>query len=176
MATCSETLATGCSGLHATHPQQICICCEYSQQVRSGRLATTCCHNMLPELNVSQLWQHVADVVRVLRVAAQVYVAGDWQHVCGLLWETCCQCCECRPKATLCNKRICMLILAPEHGSHSHSLPYSAYCAQNSCIVTLHLMMVLPVKQIQQQTDGTNFFTSTTDAGSKCYLNANIST
>ncbi len=34
-----ETLATGCSGVHKTHPQQI----------------RTCCHNMLPEFCESPL-------------------------------------------------------------------------------------------------------------------------
>ncbi len=95
VATCCGTPATTASCQLAALPQHTHNCCEYSQQVRSGRLATsfvatTCCQswtcpnsrNML-----RMLWECFESPLR----GAQVYVLGDWQQMCGLLWETCCQ-------------------------------------------------------------------------------------
>ena len=94
LATCCETLAAGCSDLHTTHPQQICNCFEYSQQVPSGRLAKTCCHNMLPEFNVATCCGCCESVgnLRYKVLRSMLWETSNTSMVCGrkidanLLW------------------------------------------------------------------------------------------
>ncbi len=107
--TCSGAPATVPSCQLAALPQHSHNCSEYSQLVlATGALRSTgnklCCHTMLPELNLSQLPQHAAGVVRVLRISTTRRsglccgrLATGLQFVVGNLLPICC---ECRPKAT----------------------------------------------------------------------------
>ncbi len=94
-ATCSGAPPTTASCQLAALPQHSHNCCGYLQQVPSGRLATscvatTCCQSWTCP-NSRNMLRMLRECCESPQQGAQVYVAGDWQQICSLLWETCCQ-------------------------------------------------------------------------------------
>ena len=80
------------------------VCCPTTGALRST-CNKLCCHNMLLELNLSQLPQQVAGVVRVSRISTTrrsglccQTLATDLQFVVGNSLPICC---DCQPEATL---------------------------------------------------------------------------